>query len=103
MTKGFADAFSYGYRSLLRLTYDGLPGGITVNPTFIWFQDLHGPSPAPLVNFVDGRKLLISCVTLEFESDWNVVVNSQVLAGAGTPTRLRYSEISSARTGNTSG
>lgn len=89
MTKGFADAFSYGYRSLLRLTYDGLPGGITVNPTFIWFQDLHGTSPAPLVNFINGRKVLISGVTVEFESDWTLGVNYQVFAGAGTRNRLR--------------
>lgn len=89
MTRGFADDFSYGYRSALRLSYDGLPGGITVNPTLIWFQDLHGTSPAPIANFIDGRKVLIGNVTIDFESDVSVGLSYQMFSGAGTRNRLR--------------
>lgn len=89
MTRGFGDDLSYGYRSLLRLTYNDLPGGITVYPAFIWMHDLHGTSPAPIFNFIDGRKLLISNLTVELESDVSFGVTYQMFSGAGTRQRLR--------------
>ena len=88
MTRGFATDLAYGYRSLLRFTYNDLPGGITVSPTFLWLHDLHGTSPAPILNFIDGRKVLVSNVTVEFESDWTMGLSYQMFAGAGTRNRL---------------
>lgn len=89
MRKGFGDDLSYGYRSLVRMTYNALPGGVTLYPTFIWLHDLHGTSPAPIFNFVDGRKVLIANLTAEFESEWTVGVGYQMFSGAGTRQRLR--------------
>ena len=96
MTRGFGDDLAYGYRSLVRLTYNDLPGGISVNPTLLWLHDLHGTSPAPIQNFIDGRKVLISNVTVEFPSDWVLGVSYQVFSGGGTRHRLRDRDIVSA-------
>jgi hypothetical protein len=89
MTRGFGDDLSYGYRSLLRLTYQDLPGGVLLHPTFVFMHDVRGTSPAPVFNFVEGRKLLIANLTAEFPSDWTVGITWQMFTGAGTRNRLR--------------
>ncbi|MEQ1438237.1 DUF1302 family protein [Fontimonas sp. SYSU GA230001] len=89
MTRGFADDLSWGYRSLLRLSYNALPGGITLHPTFIWLHDVGGTSPAPVYNFLEGRKVLISNLTAELESDWTLGLTYQRFSGGGTRHRLR--------------
>lgn len=89
MRKGFADELAYGYRSLLRFTYNELPGNITLYPTFLWLHDLKGTSPAPIINFIEGRKVLVSSLMMEFEDDWTAGVSYQVFTGGGTAHRLR--------------
>ena len=88
MTTGFGSAFSWGYRSLLRATYNDLPFGITLNPALIWLHDIRGTSPAPIANFVQGRRTLIGNLTAEFKNDWTAGINYQVFDGAGTRNRL---------------
>jgi hypothetical protein len=87
MTQGFADDLSYGYRSLVRMTYLDVPG-VTLYPTFIWLHDIGGTSPAPVYNFLEGRRVLIANLTAEFESDWTVGLTYQMFAGGGTRHRL---------------
>ncbi|AXQ27797.1 DUF1302 family protein [Solimonas sp. K1W22B-7] len=89
MRSGFGDDLAYGYRSLLRLTYNELPGNITLYPTFLWLHDLKGISPAPIINFIEGRKVLVSSLTAEFENDWTAGVSYQMFTGGGTHHRLR--------------
>lgn len=89
MRRGFGDPLSYGYRALLRLTYDGLPGRVTLNPTFLWLHDLHGTSPAPILNFIDGRKVLLSSLGVDVGEDWSLGLTYQVFSGGGTRHRLR--------------
>ncbi len=88
MRSGFGDDLSYGYRSLVRMTYNDLPGGVTLYPTFLWLHDLHGISPAPIFNFVEGRKVMLANLTAEFETDWSMGVTYQVFSGGGTHHRL---------------
>lgn len=89
MTGGFGDEIAWGYRSLVRMTYNELPGGVTVYPTLLWLHDLEGISPAPIINFIEGRKVLGGNLTLEFESDWTFGVTYQRFSGGGTRNRLR--------------
>ncbi|HSW15559.1 MAG TPA: DUF1302 family protein [Solimonas sp.] len=89
MTKGFGDDLAYGYRSLLRLTYNELPGDITLYPTFLWLHDLKGISPAPIINFIEGRQVLISSLGADFGQDWTGGLTYQRFAGGGTHHRLR--------------
>lgn len=88
MTQGFGSSYSYGYRSLLRLTYNDLPYGIALNPTFIWLHDLKGTSPAPIINFIEGRRILVSSLQADFQNDWTAGIAYQVFDGAGTRNRL---------------
>ena len=88
MTSGFATSLAYGYRSLLRLSYNDLPGGITINPALVWLHDLKGTSPAPIINFIEGRRVLLSNVTVEFQDDWSAGLTYQVFDGGGTRHRL---------------
>jgi hypothetical protein len=55
-TDGFADAFSWGYRLLVRAEYLGAIGPINLVPEIGWLQDVGGTTPQPLGNFVQGRK-----------------------------------------------
>jgi len=89
MTEGFGDDLAYGYRSLLRLTYNDLPGNVNLHPTFIWLHDLKGISPSPIINFIEGRRLLISNLTAELGQDWTLGLTYQRFGGGGTQHRLR--------------
>jgi hypothetical protein len=89
MTGGFGDALSYGYRVLARLTYSDLPGRMTLNPTFVFLHDLEGISPAPVINFIEGRRILLASLQADFLEDWSAGLTYQVFTGGGTRHRLR--------------
>ena len=89
MRSGFGDDFAWGYRSLLRFTYNELPGNVALYPTFLWLHDVKGISPAPIINFIEGRKVLVSSLMAEFEDDWTAGISYQVFTGGGTHHRLR--------------
>jgi len=55
-TDGFADAFSWGYRLLARGEYLGAIGPVNLIPQVAFAHDVHGTTPRPLGNFVEGRK-----------------------------------------------
>jgi len=55
-TDGFADDFSWGYRLLLRGNYLGALGPVNLTPEIAFAHDVHGTTPQPLGNFVEGRK-----------------------------------------------
>ena len=73
-TKGFAEDFSWGMRTLVQATYnDVFSSGINVSPTLIWFEDISGISPAPMQNYVEGRRLMVPGLFFDF---------SQALSGS---------------------
>ncbi|TAJ69782.1 MAG: DUF1302 family protein, partial [Sphingobium sp.] len=47
-----------------------------------------GTSPAPIINFIEGRRVLLSNVTVEFQGDWSAGLTYQVFDGGGTRNRL---------------
>ncbi|HSA79478.1 MAG TPA: DUF1302 family protein, partial [Geminicoccaceae bacterium] len=55
-TDGFADDFSWGYRTLLRAEYLGALGPVNLFPQIAFAHDVDGTTPQPLGNFVEGRK-----------------------------------------------
>ena len=54
--EGFADARSWGYRLVVRPTFNRAIGAINLEPVVAFQHDVQGTTPAPIVNFVDGRK-----------------------------------------------
>ena len=82
-------ALLHSYRSLLRASYNDLPGGITLNPTVVWLHDLQGTSPAPIINFIEGRRVLIANLGADFQDDWSAGIVYQRFDGGGTRHRLR--------------
>ncbi|MGB1580615.1 MAG: DUF1302 domain-containing protein [Nevskiales bacterium] len=66
-TEGFAEDFSWGLRSLVRATYSNVfDSGINLLPTLIWFEDIEGISPSPMQNYVEGRRLIVPSLIVEF-------------------------------------
>ena len=58
--KNFADDFSWGFRVLAIATYNNLIFGANLQQTLGAFIDVHGNSPGPGGNFVEGRKFFLS-------------------------------------------
>lgn len=58
-TRGFAESFSWGLRSLVRMEYNNAIFGWSLKPTFGLTWDVEGTGPAPQQNFVQGRKELL--------------------------------------------
>lgn len=79
----FATAVSGGYRVVGRLLYESVLPSISVSPLFLWQHDIYGNSPAPNLNFVQGRYSLTSIVEIRYEKalSFNVVYN--LFGGAG--------------------
>ncbi len=68
--RNFADAFSWGYRIVGRISYESVLPGISIQPLFIWAQDIQGNSPGPAGNFVQGRKALNFMLETRYEKSF---------------------------------
>lgn len=55
-TRGFAENFAWGLRSLIRMEYNDVVFGWSLKPTFQLAWDVEGTAPFPQQNFVQGRK-----------------------------------------------
>jgi hypothetical protein len=69
-TDGFADDFSWGYRMLVRATYNDAIGPVTVLPRIAWAHDVSGTTPGPGGSFIDGRKTLTVGVGFNYLQKW---------------------------------
>jgi hypothetical protein len=81
--KAFADAFSWGYRVVGRISYESVLPGISIQPLFIWMQDIKGNSPGPAGNFVEGRKSLNFLLETRYEKSFAFTVSYNMFTGAG--------------------
>ncbi|MDI3258548.1 MAG: DUF1302 family protein [Sinobacteraceae bacterium] len=81
--KGFATDFSWGYRALVRLTYDQIFAGINLMPALLLFHDLGGVSPANAPNFVSGRKTLFAVLDCELTRSLKLNLQYQIYTGGG--------------------
>ncbi|MBT8071216.1 MAG: DUF1302 domain-containing protein [Gammaproteobacteria bacterium] len=69
-TAGFADDFSWGYRMLVRATYNDAIGPVTMLPRIAWAHDVSGTTPGPGGSFVDGRKTLTLGLGFNYLEEW---------------------------------
>jgi hypothetical protein len=68
--RGFADAFSWGYRLVARGDINNAIGAVTLQPQIAFNHDVNGTSPAPVGNFVDGRKSMTLSLGANYLNDW---------------------------------
>ncbi len=68
---GFADEFSWGYRMVARGEFNSLFQSINVQPTIVWFHDVAGTSPSPILNFIDGRKTVTFILAADYLQSYN--------------------------------
>ena len=67
---GFADDFSWGYRMLVRATYNDAIGPVTILPRIAWAHDVSGTTPGPGGSFIDGRKTLTLGLGFNYLEEW---------------------------------
>lgn len=79
----FADPFSWGYRVVGRISYESVLPGISVQPLFIWQQDIQGNSPGPAGNFVEGRKSLNLLLETRYEKSYSFTIAYNMFFGGG--------------------
>ncbi len=93
---GFADDFSWGYRLLVRATYNNAIGSWTVSPRIGWSHDVDGTTPGPGGSFIDGRKQMTLGVAFDYLNRWNVDVAYTDYSGGGRYNELRDRDFISA-------
>lgn len=67
---GYADATSWGYRVAMRFQYNNVFNLFTVEPTLLFAHDVHGTSPTPILNFIEGRKQITAGLNLRYLQAW---------------------------------
>lgn len=85
---GFGTATSWGYRALVKLVYNDVFYGINVSPRFIWQHDVNGTTPAPIYNFLEGRKVAALGVTFDYQAFLSADLVYNRFTGAGTANTL---------------
>ncbi|MCF3648323.1 DUF1302 domain-containing protein [Synoicihabitans lomoniglobus] len=84
----FADDFAWGYQLLARLEYNNLFAGINVLPTIAFSHDVTGNSPAPLSNYLEGRKSLSLSTEFVFQNTWSADIRYVNYFGGGVQNLL---------------
>jgi uncharacterized protein DUF1302 len=79
----FPDKLSWGYVIAGRLDYPNVLGAWDLLPRFTWSHDVHGVSPGPGGNFVQGRHAATVGVTADLEHTWDLDVAYTRFGGAG--------------------
>jgi len=85
---GFADSFSWGYRLVTRLDFFNAIGPVTVMPLLVWFHDVEGTTPAPISNFVAGRKEMALAIRFDYMNFMNASISYHMFMGAGQHNQL---------------
>lgn len=93
---GFADDTSWGYRALIRATYNNALGSWTVSPRIGWSQDVDGTTPGPGGSFIDGRKQLTLGLAFDYLNQWNIDIAYTDYSGGGRYNELRDRDFISA-------
>lgn len=82
-TDGFADAFSWGLRSITRFEYNDVVFGWSFRPTIILQWDIAGIAPFPIQNFVEGRKEIVAGTDVTLTEALTARVLYQWFTGGG--------------------
>jgi hypothetical protein len=81
--KAFAQNFSWGYQLVGRLDYNNAFAGVNMSPLVVFAHDVHGNTPLPLGNFLEGRKTLTIGTDFTFQNAWAVELRYVNFFGAG--------------------
>ncbi len=81
--KGFADAFSWGYRAVVRGLYHNAIGPVNLAPQVAVAHDVDGTTPAPIGNFVEGRKTVTLSAEASYLLSWRAQLAYTHFFGAG--------------------
>lgn len=79
----YATASSWGYRAAGRFTYNNVFNLFTVEPTLVFFHDVNGTTPSPIVNFVEDRKQITALVNFDYLSTISFGLGYTNYLGAG--------------------
>lgn len=82
-TTGFADAFSWGIRSITRFEYNDVVFGWSVLPQITFAWDVEGIAPSPFGSFVEGRKEIAVGTDVNFNQSFSGRVVYQWFTGGG--------------------
>lgn len=89
-TKGFPNAFSWGYRVALRGEYNSfLNSTFTFAPRLAFNHDVNGTTPGPGGNFVEGRKSLTAATEFIYLNSWSFEASYTSFFGAGSRNLIR--------------
>lgn len=70
-TRSYATDFSAGYKAVARWQYNNAFGALNLEPTLLWQHDTKGYSPAPIVNFIEGRQSATFILGWDYLSAWS--------------------------------
>ncbi len=85
----FADATSWGYRVVGRLTYNNALGPINLSPRIGWRHDVNGITPGPGGNFIEGLKQLTLGISADYQNTWTADLSYTGFYGAGSQNLLQ--------------
>jgi hypothetical protein len=83
------DEDSWGYRLIGQSTYDGILGGVTLNPRVVWAQDVNGITPGPGGAFVAGRRAFNVGLGGEYVNRWTADLGYTGFLGGGSGNQSR--------------
>ncbi len=84
----FADSFAWGYQLLGRLEYNNVFAGVNIYPTIAFSHDVGGNSPAPLSNYLEGRKSLSLSAEFVYQNAWSADIRYVSYFGGGVQNLL---------------
>jgi hypothetical protein len=85
---GYATDISWGYRLLRQFTYENVFPNIRLQPQIAFFHDVHGNSPLPTGEFVQGRKQAILGLVVGYGSAWSATTRYTWYYGGGKANQL---------------
>ncbi len=88
-TNSYATDFSAGYKFAIRSNYNNAIGPLNLETTILWQDDIKGVSPAPIVNFVEGRQSATFVLGWDYLSTWSGNIAYQRNYGGGTQNLTR--------------
>ncbi len=74
-TNEFATENSWGYRLIGRWEYNNAMFGWNVTPRLIFQHDVSGYTPAPIANFIEGRKSATLGVSFDYLNRWRADIS----------------------------
>jgi len=83
------DEDSWGYRVVGLLTYNGILGGITLQPRVVWAQDVGGTTPGPGGAFIEGREAFNVGLGGEYVNRWTADLGYTRFLGGGSFNQVR--------------